>query len=84
MVFLPDETELHDQPPQGTDKGETNVEAIVLAAGKGTRMCSELPKVLRPVFGKPVLGYVLETLAGTDIKSPYVVVGYEAEKVRSF
>ncbi|MFA7254942.1 MAG: NTP transferase domain-containing protein [Candidatus Omnitrophota bacterium] len=60
------------------------MEAIVLAAGKGTRMCSELPKVLHPVFGKPVLGYVLETLAGAGIKNPYVVVGYKADEVRSF
>lgn len=60
------------------------MEAIVLAAGKGTRMCSELPKVLHPVFGKPVLGYVLEALAGAGIKKPYVVVGYKAEEVRSF
>ena len=60
------------------------MEAIVLAAGKGTRMCSELPKVLHPVFGKPVLGYVLEALAGAGIKKPFVVVGYKAEAVRSF
>ena len=60
------------------------MEAIVLAAGKGTRMCSELPKVLHPVFEKPVLGYVLETLAGTGMKNPFVVVGYKAEKVRAF
>ncbi len=60
------------------------MKAIVLAAGKGTRMCSELPKVLHPVFGKPVLGYTLEVLAGAGIKDPYVVVGYKAGAVRSF
>jgi bifunctional UDP-N-acetylglucosamine pyrophosphorylase/glucosamine-1-phosphate N-acetyltransferase len=60
------------------------MEAIVLAAGKGTRMCSELPKVLHPVFEKPVLGYVLESLAGAGIKKPFVVIGYQADKVRSF
>jgi len=60
------------------------MEAIVLAAGKGTRMCSELPKVLHPVFEKPVLGYVLEVLAGAGMKHPYAVVGYKAEEVRSF
>ena len=47
-------------------------------------MCSELPKVLHPVFGKPVLGYVLEVLAGAGIKNPYVVIGYKAEEVRAF
>ena len=60
------------------------MQAVVLAAGKGTRMCSELPKVLHPVFGKPVLGYVLEALAGVGIKNPYVVVGYKADEVKSF
>jgi bifunctional UDP-N-acetylglucosamine pyrophosphorylase / glucosamine-1-phosphate N-acetyltransferase len=60
------------------------MEAIVLAAGKGTRMCSELPKVLHPVFGKPVLGYVLEGLAGVGIKKPYVVIGYKSGEVRTF
>ena len=60
------------------------MEAIVLAAGKGTRMCSELPKVLHPVFGKPVLGYVLEVLAGAGITTPYVVIGYKADAVRAF
>ncbi len=60
------------------------MEAIVLAAGKGTRMCSELPKVLHPVFEKPVLGYVLESLAGAGVKKPFVVIGYKAEQVRSF
>ncbi len=47
-------------------------------------MCSELPKVLYPVFGKPVLGYVLETLAEAGMKDPFVVVGHQADKVRSF
>ena len=60
------------------------MEAIVLAAGKGTRMCSQLPKVLHPVFGKPVLGYALETLGKAGVKKPYVVVGYQAEAVRDF
>lgn len=60
------------------------MEAIVLAAGKGTRMRSELPKVLHEVFGKPVLGYVLKTLAEAGIRKPYVVIGYKAEEVRRF
>jgi bifunctional UDP-N-acetylglucosamine pyrophosphorylase/glucosamine-1-phosphate N-acetyltransferase len=60
------------------------MEAIILAAGKGTRMCSELPKVLHPVFGKPVLGYVLEVLAGAGIKDHFAVVGYKADEVRAF
>ena len=37
--------------------------AIVLAAGKGTRMKSDLPKVLMPVCGRPMIEYVLDALA---------------------
>lgn len=58
--------------------------AIVLAAGKGTRMRSELPKVLHEVLGKPVLGYALETLAGAGVAKPFVVIGYKAAEVRAF
>lgn len=60
------------------------IEAIVLAAGKGTRMRSGLPKVLHKIFDKPVLGYVLETLAEIGMLNPHVVIGYEAEEVRNF
>ena len=47
-------------------------------------MCSDLPKVLHEVLGKPVLGYVLETLAKAGVGQPCVVVGYQAETVRCF
>lgn len=60
------------------------MEAIVLAAGKGTRMCSDLPKVLHEASGKPVLGYVLSTLQEAGVEKPFVVVGYKSEAVRSF
>ena len=58
--------------------------AIVLAAGKGTRMRSDLPKVLHEALGKPILGYVLETLTLAGCRKPYVVIGYQAEAVRAF
>lgn len=60
------------------------MEAVVLAAGKGTRMYTELPKVLHKAFGKPVLGYVLDTLKEAGIPKPLVVVGYKADEVKSF
>ena len=60
------------------------MDAVVLAAGKGTRMRTELPKVLHTAFGKPVLGYVLDTLAAAGIRKPLVVVGYKAGLVKSF
>ncbi|MCM8775773.1 MAG: NTP transferase domain-containing protein [Candidatus Omnitrophica bacterium] len=60
------------------------MEAIVLAAGKGTRMKSERPKVLHEIFERPLLDYVLATLADIGVKRPNVVVGYGAEEVCSF
>ena len=58
--------------------------AIILAAGKGTRMKSKLPKVLHQVCGKPMLEHVLEAAdeAGADDK--VVIVGFGSEKVTDF
>lgn len=65
-------------------KAAKKLDALILAAGKGTRMYSDLPKVLHSVWNRPMLGHVLDTLASLGIKSPCVVVGYQAESVRSF
>ena len=56
--------------------------AVVLAAGKGTRMESNLPKVLVPVCGRPMIEYVLDALREAGIARSIVVVGYQAERVR--
>ena len=56
-----------------------SVSVIVLAAGKGTRMNSELPKVLHKVLGKSLLSHALDTLSFIDNK--LVVVGHEADLV---
>lgn len=56
--------------------------AIILAAGKGTRMKSDLPKVLHPVCGRPMLSYVLKAVQSAGSLTSYVVVGHEAEKVQ--
>lgn len=59
------------------------LEAIVLAAGQGTRMNHpELPKVLVPLAGRPILAYVLEVLRVVGVERPVVVVKYRAELVR--
>lgn len=55
--------------------------AVVLAAGKGTRMKSKLPKVLHKVCGKPMVEHVLEATSGAGIEENIVVVGFGAEKV---
>ena len=57
--------------------------AVVLAAGKGTRMKSDLPKVLYPVCGKPMIEYVLEALEKAGVDDILVVVGYQGDLVRN-
>jgi len=56
--------------------------AIVMAAGKGTRMKSELPKVLFPVLGRPMIHWVLDALDRTGVDRIMVVVGYRHGDVR--
>jgi len=56
---------------------------VVLAAGKGTRMNSELPKVLHPIAGKPMLGHVLDTCQRVDECKPVVVIGHGADHVKA-
>ncbi len=58
--------------------------AVVLAAGKGTRMQSELPKVLCEVCEKPLLHYVLEALKNVGVEKSVVVVGYQADLVKDY
>lgn len=56
--------------------------AIVLAAGKGTRMKSELPKVLCRANGRPLVRYVTDALRGAGVERIVAVVGYRSELVR--
>ena len=63
--------------------GHEQTTAIVLAAGKGTRMKSDLPKVLVPVCGRPMIEYVLDALAKGGVDRVIAVVGYRAELVRA-
>ncbi len=58
-----------------------NMVAIILAAGKGTRMRSKLPKVLHKVGGKAMLEHVLEAAAAAGAEEKLVVVGHGAEAV---
>ena len=60
----------------------TDAIAIVLAAGKGTRMKSDLPKVLAPVHGRPMIRYVVDALRKAGVGRILVVVGYRAALVR--
>ena len=57
--------------------------AVVMAAGQGTRMKSELPKVLVPVCGRPMIDYVLDALIAGGADRIIVVVGYRSEDVKA-
>jgi len=57
--------------------------AMVLAAGKGKRMQSDLPKVLHLLCGQPLLTYVLDTLDAAGLPRPVVVIGHAADSVRT-
>ncbi|NBC34158.1 MAG: bifunctional UDP-N-acetylglucosamine diphosphorylase/glucosamine-1-phosphate N-acetyltransferase GlmU [Alphaproteobacteria bacterium] len=60
---------------------ETPIAAIVLAAGKGTRMKSAMPKVLHSVAGRPMLGHVLAAVGALQPARVAVVVGPDMEDV---
>ena len=60
------------------------VTAVLLAAGQGTRMKSDLPKVLHPLCGKPMLWHVLEALKDAATEKPVVIVGHGAEEVKKY
>jgi len=59
-----------------------DVVTLVLAAGQGTRMNSDLAKVLHPMAGKPLLGHVLQCLDDLGVGRVVVVVGHQRERVR--
>lgn len=59
------------------------LEIVILAAGQGKRMVSELPKVLHPIGGKPMLQHLLETTAQLKPQQTHIVVGYGKEQVVS-
>jgi bifunctional UDP-N-acetylglucosamine pyrophosphorylase/glucosamine-1-phosphate N-acetyltransferase len=60
------------------------VTAILLAAGQGTRMKSDLPKVLHPVAGKPMIWYALNAIQESTTEKAVVVVGHGAEAVTNY
>lgn len=55
--------------------------AVLLAAGKSTRMKTDLPKVMHEVCGKPMLGHVLDACRDAGIEKFYVVVGFAKDAI---
>ena len=56
---------------------------ILLAAGKGTRMRSKLPKVLQPLAGRPLLGHVIETAKKINAKNIITIFGHGGDLVKN-
>ncbi len=62
---------------------DRQAKAIILAAGKSTRMKSARSKLLHEVCGRPILGYVLEACRGAGVGEMVLVVGHEREAVQA-
>ena len=58
------------------------LDVLVLAAGKGTRMCSALPKVLHPLAGKPLLAHVINSVETLDSAALNVIVGHGKKQIQ--
>ena len=58
------------------------ISSVILAAGQGTRMKSNLPKVLHQLLGKPMAWYALEAARQVTATQPVMVIGHGAEQVR--
>ncbi len=62
----------------------TSWASIILAAGMGTRMRSEIPKVMHRLLGRPLIGYVLGLLRNLDMALKVVVIGHGSKLVRDY
>ncbi|MCB1632732.1 MAG: bifunctional N-acetylglucosamine-1-phosphate uridyltransferase/glucosamine-1-phosphate acetyltransferase, partial [Pseudomonadales bacterium] len=60
-----------------------DLDIVILAAGQGTRMVSDLPKVLHPLAGQPLLRHVIDSALALVPRSLNVVIGHGAERVRA-
>src|SRR5579864_7314126 len=67
-----------------TPSFRTRVAVAIMAAGKGTRLKSQFPKVLHEVGGKPLLEHVIHAAVQVvPAKDVYAIVGHESERVRA-
>lgn len=59
-----------------------NIASVILAAGKGVRMNSTLPKVLHPILGQPMVSYAIAAAREVAQTQPVLVIGHEADEIR--
>ena len=68
----------------GMANGPTdNIAAIILAAGRSTRMRSKLPKPLHPICGLPLTAHVVRSCRAAGVRRIVVIIGHEAETVKA-
>jgi bifunctional UDP-N-acetylglucosamine pyrophosphorylase/glucosamine-1-phosphate N-acetyltransferase len=63
--------------------GSAGVQCVILAAGQGTRMKSQMPKVLHQIAGKPMVQYAIDAATSIGSRRPLVVIGHGAEQVQN-
>lgn len=61
----------------------SNLVAVIMAAGKGTRMKSKLPKVLHTLSGKTLIEHVLDKVSQVGVERPLVIVGHGRESIEA-
>ncbi|MBP2019901.1 bifunctional UDP-N-acetylglucosamine pyrophosphorylase/glucosamine-1-phosphate N-acetyltransferase [Symbiobacterium terraclitae] len=62
----------------------SDVTAVLLAAGNGTRMKSDLVKVMHPIAGKPMIGHIVDNVRRAGLDDIILVVGYQQERIRAY
>ncbi len=68
--------------PSKSAKQNRKTRIVLLAAGKGTRMKSRLPKLLHPLGGRPMISYSLEAAEALGGEKPVLIVGHGADEIR--